>query len=168
MFRPKKPLAKNPFPYFRRDQKKISTTGNGEKSLDIVLKDRWQAARDMNGTPIPGVQWVQVDLQRLCTVSEVRVDFETAYCAKYTLEGSNDLHDTFRTLAEVSKPVDKPQSDEPTVAQHVVHKVPISPQKKQPPNPDSNRVRFVRLTCTKRGTRYGVSVWTFDVFGTCS
>jgi len=32
------------------------------------LKDRWQAAKDMSGTPIPGPHWLAVDLKQAVRV----------------------------------------------------------------------------------------------------
>ena len=43
------------------------------------LKDRWQAAKNMKGEPIPGPHWIEVDLGRSCTCSRFVIDFETAH-----------------------------------------------------------------------------------------
>ena len=32
--------------------------------IDDWLKDRWQAAKNMQGTPISGAHWLEVDLER--------------------------------------------------------------------------------------------------------
>ena len=43
------------------------------------LKDRWQAAKNMQGVPIPGPHWIEVDLEQRCICSRFLVDFETAF-----------------------------------------------------------------------------------------
>lgn len=43
------------------------------------LTDRWQAASDMHGTPLPGQHWLEVDLGRTCVAERFVVDWETAF-----------------------------------------------------------------------------------------
>jgi hypothetical protein len=66
------------------------------------LRDRWQAAGDMNGTPLPGPHWLQVfaaaaqcrtsfdhgrkvSLQQPSLVFRVAIDWETAHCSDYVV-----------------------------------------------------------------------------------
>jgi hypothetical protein len=56
-------------------------------SREDWLKDRWQAASDMGGTPIPGAHWVEIDLQRLCHIDSVLIDWEEAYSQHWTIKG---------------------------------------------------------------------------------
>jgi len=49
------------------------------ESITDPLKDRWQAASDMNGTPIPGPQWLEIDLKQTCIAEKFIIDWETAY-----------------------------------------------------------------------------------------
>ena len=43
------------------------------------LRDRWQAASDLNGTPIPGPQWLAIDLKQTCIAERFAIDWETAF-----------------------------------------------------------------------------------------
>lgn len=51
------------------------------------LKDRWQAAKDMSGTPIPGPHWVTVGLDPSELLHTVVLDWETAFADDWTLSG---------------------------------------------------------------------------------
>ena len=51
------------------------------------LKDRWQAAKNMQGAPIPGAHWLLVDLEATCVVERIDVEFESAFARDYTLKG---------------------------------------------------------------------------------
>ena len=42
------------------------------------IKERWQAAKDLSGAPIPGPHWVEVDLQTPIDVKRVAIHFEAA------------------------------------------------------------------------------------------
>ena len=41
------------------------------ESIANWLTDRWQAALNMKGEPIPGEHWVEIDLQRPCRIEKV-------------------------------------------------------------------------------------------------
>ena len=43
------------------------------ESIANWLTDRWQAALNMKGEPIPGEHWVEIDLQRPCRVEKVTI-----------------------------------------------------------------------------------------------
>ena len=65
------------------------------------LRDRWQAAANMQGVPIPGEHWIEVDLGRRCTVSRVLLDWEAAWSSHWVLQvrdimlcGALNLHVT--------------------------------------------------------------------------
>lgn len=50
------------------------------------LTDRWQAAANMQGEPIPGEHWVSIDLGRPCAISRVVLDWETAWSSHWQLQ----------------------------------------------------------------------------------
>ncbi len=50
------------------------------------LKDRWQAAADMNGTPLPGPHWLQV-LRCFCCRRHL-----TLTCRRSLSKGRHQLH----------------------------------------------------------------------------
>ena len=48
------------------------------------LEDRWQAAKDMNGTPIPGEHFVMLRFARpVVTLEKITLDWETAMATKF-------------------------------------------------------------------------------------
>jgi hypothetical protein len=49
------------------------------EAMSDWLTDRWQAASDMSGSPIPGSQWLEVDLGRTCVAERFVIDWETAF-----------------------------------------------------------------------------------------
>jgi len=56
-----------------------------EKEPVDWLTDRWQAALNMQGTPIPGEHWVQIDLGSPCIITRVVLDWETAWSTHWNL-----------------------------------------------------------------------------------
>lgn len=59
------------------------------ESVADWLKDRWQAATNMRGTPIPGPHWIEIDLQKEYPVealSKIVIDWEDAYSDYWTLQ----------------------------------------------------------------------------------
>lgn len=69
------------------------------------LRDRWQAAADMNGTPIPGPHWIILSAAplssqqgqshdakaKLFSVEKVVLDFEDAHATDYVVEATETL-----------------------------------------------------------------------------
>ena len=73
------------------------------------LRDRWQAAKDMTGKPIPGPQWVMIDLGRRAQLTRLVLDWETAYGKAYTIEVSEDGKGHWRQIYHTdSAPVRQP------------------------------------------------------------
>ena len=56
-------------------------------SISDWLTDRWQAASDMSGTPIPGPHFLSLSFpsKRITSIKSVTLDFETAHCDDYTV-----------------------------------------------------------------------------------
>jgi hypothetical protein len=70
------------------------------------LKDRWQAASDMSGTPIPGPHWVEVELEPT-PLTNLLLDWEAGFANAYVVEGAVDdkrkwvlLHDNVKYSRE--------------------------------------------------------------------
>jgi hypothetical protein len=118
------------------------------------LKDRWQAAKNMQGVPIPGPHWIEVDLERACKVFKVLVDYETAYSADYAVFGRN-IDEGWISLADSKKGL---LTLKPT-NQHIVHELATD---------SSVSVRNVKLSIRSIATRWGVSVWRFQIWGVCA
>jgi len=85
-------------------------------------------------------QWITVDLGSLFIVHEVRLTWETAYGAEYQIQFSNDGVNwwTAATVTDGTGGVDDLEAGGTT--------------------------RFVRMSGTKRGTPWGYSLWSFEVF----
>ena len=142
------------------------------------LKDRWQAAKNMRGEPIRGQHWVEVDLQwpKGCLVTRSVVDWETAYATAYHLQGLSHKSGAWLPIASFQR---LPSSAVTTTKakQHVVHDLRLA----EPPflsspalggssgeDDTANRlVTKVRLLIDRPATRWGVSIWRFQVHGVC-
>ena len=66
------------------------------------LKDRWQAAKDMSGTPIPGPHWVAVGLDSSEVLHTVVLDWETAFADDWTLSGRAAPNGSWESLFDHS------------------------------------------------------------------
>jgi len=112
----------------------------------------------------------QVDLGRPCSVSRFLVDWETAHAKDYAIEGwlaSSNSHNIgeWITLADASHPRANLKTLS-SAAQHVVHTLSAS----TPPSENSGPglVSKVKLLIRRPATRWGVSVWRFQVWGNCN
>lgn len=139
------------------------------------LKDRWQAAKDLTGAPIPGEHWLEIDLQRVCTITKVMIDWEKAYSNAYTIVGRayikklNDLG--VETFQEVWVELAKSKQSRALAFDntHIIHEAMISndvsvylqPDKRMPIPP----IRFVRLIIHRPAQQWGSSVWRFVIYG---
>ena len=140
------------------------------------LKDRWQAASNMHGKNIPGKHWIVLEFTEPIVVSKMVLDWETAYCKDYVVEGSmeaivdgeKDRDNNIHTLFDGREPKDQAVRSErkfgqsPGVEQkmplHIVHTIPNNPQRSKP-------VKYLRLKILKSVTGWGVSLWQWDVYG---
>eukprot|EP00929_Paragymnodinium_shiwhaense_P084389 TRINITY_DN45113_c0_g2_i1.p1 TRINITY_DN45113_c0_g2~~TRINITY_DN45113_c0_g2_i1.p1 ORF type:complete len:349 (+),score=75.12 TRINITY_DN45113_c0_g2_i1:99-1145(+) len=137
------------------------------------LKDRWQAAADMNGTPLKGEHWLAIEMEEEgAHLTRVVIDFEDAHAAEYILETGDSLRGPWHELATIEeqstggRPVGfaqiwpgggpvKVQSRK----QHVEHTL---------EKPEESRWlarKYVRVRFTKPATAWGVSVWRLRMFG---
>ena len=133
------------------------------------LTDRWQAASDMGGTPIPGAHWIEVDLQRLCFLDSILIDWEEAYSAHWQIKGqrtdgkcsnAEDWTLLARSKDAVQKPGGKPK--------HVVQTVRIRDNHYGTGQPEDCSAPYfdkVRLYIAKPSTRFGSSIWRLEVMG---
>ncbi|WP_369946238.1 discoidin domain-containing protein [Vitiosangium sp. GDMCC 1.1324] len=85
-------------------------------------------------------QWIRVDLGSSQQIGQVVLDWEGAYAKTYTIDGSND-DVNWTTLASVTN--------------GTLGRKEISV---------SGTVRYVRMRGTERGTGYGYSLWSFEVY----
>mmetsp|Transcript_22814 Transcript_22814/g.56340 ORF Transcript_22814/g.56340 Transcript_22814/m.56340 type:complete len:268 (-) Transcript_22814:322-1125(-) len=129
-----------------------------DPSVADWLKDRWQSASDMNGTPIPAIP------------AKFVIDWETAHADDYTIEGRLSQTDEWKRVTTAESKGDRATSDK-----HVIDTVNISSEwgkqtlETNVPDLSCNApvsaVRFVRLLIHKPATRWAPSVWRFEVHG---
>jgi len=143
-----------------------------DEAIGDWLKDRWQAARNMQGEPIGGEHWIEIDLQRLCLATNFLIDWEQAFSDDWSIIGRADIGAQWMKLASSrSKGLRRSESK-----QHVVHEVVADIRDKKynaasstavPSTPSmiQQRVRFVRLVIHSSSTRWGPSVWRFQIWG---
>jgi hypothetical protein len=104
-------------------------------AFDGSLTTRWSSQFSDN-------QWLQVDLGQLYTVTSFKLLWETAYAVEYGIFTSADAttwEEQFSTSSGYGGDV-------------------IAGSSGWPP------VRYVRMQATRRGTRYGYSLWEFAVY----
>ena len=87
-------------------------------------------------------QWLRVDLGRTATISRVVLRWEAAYAKAYDVQVSSDAK-TWRTVSST-------RAGTGGVVTTAV----------------SGSGRYVRMLGVQRGTRYGYSLWEFQVYGT--
>jgi beta-glucosidase len=86
-------------------------------------------------------QWIEVDLGTEKTISRVRLMWETAYGSEYSIQASDD-NINWRTVYSTS------------TGQGSLENIQFSP----------TTARYVRLYGTKRGTQFGYSLYSFDIY----
>ncbi len=86
-------------------------------------------------------QWIYVDLGSICTISQVKLNWEAAYARSYSIQISNDATSWTSLWSTTS-------GAGGTVTINV-----------------SGSGRYVRMYGTTRSTQYGYSLWEFEVYG---
>ena len=141
------------------------------------LRDRWQAAADMQGTPIPGAHWVIIDLGKPAQLSRVVLDWETAFAKGYDIEVSDEgkLESVWRKIYTTTD-----ANGEQASPKHVVHSIVLggseevsiggraTGQEKLDDAVHTERQgRYVRIAIPANGlgTQYGASLWEVRIFG---
>ncbi|AKJ01850.1 Beta-glucosidase [Archangium gephyra] len=104
-------------------------------AFDANATTRWSSAA-------ADPQWIRVDLGTSQPLGKVVLDWEGAYAKTYTVEGSND-DVNWTALA-------------PTITNGAPGRRDI---------PVTGSARYVRMRGTERGTGYGYSLWSFEVYG---
>ena len=138
---------------------------------DVVtdwLKDRWQAASDMSGTPIPGTHHLEIDLERLCRVESIFIDFETAYTKHWILYGKRgdtkcDKDDSWSQVA-----TGRNARMQKKGKQHIEQIVPIQDTTTGDGGGlDCSAPNYsqLKLVLQKPSTRFGTSIWRLHING---
>jgi hypothetical protein len=131
------------------------------------LRDRWQAARDMSGTPLPAPQWVAVELEAGCSAQQVVLDWETACADIYDVQvrGVGRGWEQWRTLetTRISRKISP---------QHVVDDLRLQPRQhdgeRTATRDGESRALEYRIYVRKLATRWGVSLWRIQLWGDCA
>ena len=140
------------------------------------LKDRWQAAKDMSGTPIKGNHWITLSPRNHSkrtvhrhphfVVDRVVLDWETAHAKDYDLQRLRD--DVKRSNAHWENldlsPVGKRMSSRKHNIDTLSFKAHHSDADGSPPHV-SEPLSAIRLFIHKPGTQWGSSLWRFEVWG---
>jgi hypothetical protein len=124
------------------------------ESVADWLKDRWQAASDMSGTPIPGEHWLEVDLGEPAQLGALLLDWESAFATRWTLQARLRAADEWRVVATGAEALETRRFD-----QHVVQELELAPASA------AEAARFVRLVIHEPATRWGASLWRMQVKG---
>ncbi|RYZ36725.1 MAG: glycoside hydrolase [Myxococcaceae bacterium] len=117
-----------------------SVEGNSEYLLPSFAFDGLSTTRWASNAVDP--TWIRVDLGSSQVVGKVVLDWEGAYAKTYTIDGSNN-DTTWDTLS--------------TVTNGVAGRKEIN---------ISGTYRYIRMRGTERGTGYGYSLWSFEVYQT--
>ncbi|MEU6853064.1 discoidin domain-containing protein [Actinacidiphila alni] len=116
-----------------------SSSENGSftapNAVDGNTGTRWSSA-------FSDPQWLQVDLGASHTISQVKLDWETAYATAYQIQTSAN-GSTWTTVSSTTTGTGGNQTLNV-----------------------SGTGRYVRINCTARSTQYGDSLWEFQVYGT--
>jgi hypothetical protein len=104
-------------------------------AVDGSLTTRWSSA-------FSDPQWLQADLGATHTISQVTIDWETAYATAFQLQTSND-GTTWTTIYSTTTGTGGTQT------------IPVT-----------GSGRYIRLYGTARATGYGYSIWEYQVYGT--
>ena len=119
------------------------------------LRDRWQAAKDMTGAPIPGPHFVLLSAVTSFTViSRVTIDWETASASNIQISailsgGSSKVIYKYGDKRERSK---KPK--------HVIDSFPIDFK-----SPDMEKIVQIRIDIVSPETIWGSSIWYVEIWG---
>jgi allantoicase len=142
--------------------------------MDDWLTDRWQAARNMGGDPIPGRHWLIVDLLNASVIERVLIDWEVALSNDYAVEGCNVALNAFSDNINACSRcnVARTQQWQPIASRkqfvergrtqhHIIHEsLPLTTTVGPAP-----AYRCVKLAIHTPATRFGSSVWRLQLWG---
>jgi hypothetical protein len=120
------------------------------ESVENWLTDRWQAASNMQGSPIPGTHYLHLFLNAKAIINHVIIDFETAYSDHYKLLGCITADNCIILATSANRKVVE------TSKNHIIHRIELS-----------NETPFisVKLIIEKTSTQWGTSVWRLQLHG---
>eukprot|EP00944_MAST-04C_sp_MAST-4C-sp1_P000074 g74.t1 len=180
------PSSKNTDSYSDRDIAKLavkvtsSVRGNlgppnvviNGKSNDW-LKDRWQAAKNMQGVPIPGRHFIQLTFDKsISRITSITLDYETAFSKSFVVsllsankqapDGQKLLlysYESKHNICNINKPIDKSRK------QHIKYTLVCNSQKLVEKIQDLHlSLNTFRLEMG-HSTNWGVSLWNVAIQG---
>ena len=108
----------------------------GEKAVDGDMNTRWSSQFINN-------QWIKLDFGKTVKIGSIQLFWEAAYASQYTIEWSNDDQEWHQAVTwNCSNYMEE--------TSHMFYNRPV---------------RYIRITCTKRGTAYGVSLFEIKALG---
>ena len=136
------------------------------------LKDRWQAAKDMSGTPIKGEHFLLLEFERPVTeLEKITLDWETAMATKFVVEIANGnawatLYSNDGFLGKVTHHLSPhfkcTAARRPTAPkQHIIDDITCT---KVVPGDTTEQINKLRVKMVP-ATKWGVSLWEVDVRG---
>lgn len=128
------------------------------------LKDRWQAAKDMTGAPIPGPHWLQFDLPKPASaLNRILIDFEVALSNDYSIDifcistnAWQPVHDTRVADALSTKKLKKDKM-------HIFHEITLKDKDIASMCKSFDKLK---MKIRRPATRFGTSIWRFEAYGT--
>jgi len=123
---------------------KNASSSSVETGKDYVAKNAVDGNRSSRWGSVEGLsnpEWLQVDLGKKMTFNRVIIRWEAAYATDYQIQVSNDGK-TFTTVSSLS-------GSTYLTTQHTFKAV---------------SARYVRVYCTKKATKYGYSIYEFEVY----
>ena len=133
----------------------------------------------MQGEPIAGPHWLEIDLEDEYWIRKFVIDWEVAFSVFWTIQVKKNLGDSWKDICSGTDAIKKQTSK-----QHILHEVQLAgvdssheviDEQKQlwsiPNGKDGilpaidTPVRYVRLYITMPSTHWGSSVWRFQVWG---
>ena len=153
-----------------------ATVITGPEQVGDWLTDRWQAAKDMSGTPIEGEHWVEIDLQEPVMVTRFTLDWESAYAKDWSMEGRLANSSRWEEMTNPKAATITTQTADKHVRQAfalpndwAMRHAHLPPQALSEHGvrcaAPAAAVRHVRLLIRKRATLWGVSLWRLHVWG---
>lgn len=142
-----------------------------KKSTDW-LKHRWQAAKNMQGEPIPGKHYIEITFKEpVDFIKDITLDYETAFSSKFVITactssgcvGQKNILTLFsyKQINNICKtmPVDKSRR------QHVVYTLQCNEQQflHEEKNIEGN-INFFKVEM-EHSTNWGVSLWHIGING---
>ncbi len=130
------------------------------------LTDRWQAAVDMSGRPIPGQHYIRIDFGKgIKRVERVVLDYEVAYCGDYYFVLESERHDRTKVVYDATTP-----NSYGTVTitndvknKSIEHSIKLNGLVLE--EDEEEEYEIITIHLRKPGTQWGTSLWEVQVWG---